>query len=140
MIDEQGLQMVMAIKEAPRPENVSELWAFLGIINYYGKLLPNLSTQLAPLHEPSTNGLAERAKTRTEADARSLCGREAIQFLHKYRITPHSTTGIAPSELLMGRRLRSRLDLLHPDLPDKVEGKQWKQKLAHDTSHADRKF
>ena len=40
----------------------------------------------------------------------------------------------------MGRRLRSRLDLLHPDLPDKVEGKQWKQKLAHDTSHTDRKF
>ena len=27
------------------------------------------------------------------------------KLLFKYRITPHSTTGVAPSELLMGRRL-----------------------------------
>ena len=44
-------EKVKAIKEAPRPKNVSELRAFLGIINYYGKFLPNLSTQLAPLHQ-----------------------------------------------------------------------------------------
>ena len=62
------------------------------------------------------------------------------KFLHKYRITPHPTTRISPSKLLMGRRLRSRLDLLHPDLPGKVEGKQWKQKLSHNTSRTDRKF
>ena len=40
----------------------------------------------------------------------------------------------------MGRHLRSRLDLLHPDLLGKVEGKQWKQKLSHNTSRTDRKF
>lgn len=40
----------------------------------------------------------------------------------------------------MGRRLRSRLDLLHPDLSGKVESKQWTQKLAHDTTKSDRKF
>ena len=54
-IDDQGLhpteEKVKAIKEAPRPRNVSEFWAFLGIINYYTKFLPNLSTQLSPLHE-----------------------------------------------------------------------------------------
>ena len=38
------------------------------------------------------------------------------RLLLKYRITPHSTTGTTPSELLMGRKLRSHLDLLFPDL------------------------
>ena len=54
IIDRQGLhpteEKVKAIKDAPRPKNVSELRAFLGIINYYGKFLPNLSTQLSPLY------------------------------------------------------------------------------------------
>ena len=44
-------EKVTAIKEAPKPKNVSELRAFLGIINYYHRFLPNLSTKLAPLHE-----------------------------------------------------------------------------------------
>ena len=55
IIDEHGLhpteEKVKAIKEAPTPKNVSELRAFLGIINYYGKFLSNLSAQLSPLHE-----------------------------------------------------------------------------------------
>jgi hypothetical protein len=51
------------------------------------------------------------------------------RFLLTYRITPHSTTGVSLAELLMGRRLRCRLDLLHPDLSHTVEGKQWKMKL-----------
>lgn len=97
----------------------------------------------APYH-PSTNGLAERAVQTVKQGLRQMKGasveEKLSKFLHKYRITPHSTTGISPSELLMGRRLRSRLDLLHPDLSGKVEGKQWKQKLAHDTSRTDRKF
>ena len=33
-------------------------------------------------------------------------------FLLTYRTTPHSTTGTSPCELLMGRSLRTRLDLL----------------------------
>ena len=55
IISEHGLhpteEKVKAIKEAPTPKNVSELRAFLGIINYYGKFLSNLSAQLSPLHE-----------------------------------------------------------------------------------------
>lgn len=38
-----------------------------------------------------------------------------FKFLFKYRVTPQSTTGISPAQLLMGRRLRTHLDLLHPD-------------------------
>ena len=35
---------------------MSELKAFLGLVNYYGKFLPNLSTTLAPLHKLLTKG------------------------------------------------------------------------------------
>ena len=53
-ISEKGLQpttqKVRAIVEAPRPTNVSQLKSFLGMLNYYGKFLPNLSTHLAPLY------------------------------------------------------------------------------------------
>ncbi len=62
------------------------------------------------------------------------------RFLHKYRITPHSTTGISPSELLMGKKLRSRLDLLYPDISHQVEGKQLKQKSNHDKKQSTRIF
>lgn len=41
---------VKAIKEAPAPTCVRELRAFLGLVNYYGKFLPNQSTLLAPLY------------------------------------------------------------------------------------------
>ena len=53
-ISEKGLQpttqKLRAIAEAPAPHNVSQLKSFLGMINYYSKFLPNLSTQLAPLY------------------------------------------------------------------------------------------
>ena len=42
---------VKAIKEAPKPKNVSKLRSFLGIINYYGPFMANLSTQLSPLYD-----------------------------------------------------------------------------------------
>ena len=41
---------VKAISDAPAPTNLKELRAFLGLLNYYGKFLPNLSATLEPLH------------------------------------------------------------------------------------------
>ena len=52
------------------------------------------------------------------------------RFLFNYRITPQSTTGTSPAELLLGRRPRSRLDLLKPDLFTRIETKQAKQRLT----------
>ena len=40
-----------AITEAPATTNTSELKAFLGLVNYYGKFMNNLATVLAPLHK-----------------------------------------------------------------------------------------
>lgn len=39
-----------ATVKAPLPKNVQELRSFLGLINYYRKFIPNLSTILSPLH------------------------------------------------------------------------------------------
>ena len=44
--------------------------------------------------------------------------------LLSYRITPQGTTGIAPSEMLLGRRPRTRLDLVKPHTAERVEKKQ----------------
>lgn len=54
VIDAQGLRphpdKVSAIQEAPTPLNVTQLKSYLGLLSYYGKFLPNLSTLLAPLY------------------------------------------------------------------------------------------
>ena len=42
-----------------------------------------------------------------------------------YRTTPHSTTGERPSLLLIGRRLRNRLDLLTTSAEKYVEARQY---------------
>ena len=51
-IDSEGLhplkEKVSAITEAPAPKNVGELKAYLGLLTYYSKFLPNRSTALVP--------------------------------------------------------------------------------------------
>ena len=42
---------VQAIVDAREPRNLTELCSFLGMINYYGKFLPNLATLLSPLYK-----------------------------------------------------------------------------------------
>ena len=42
---------VAAITKAPKPRNIQELRSFLGLIHYYHKFLPNLSTLLHPLND-----------------------------------------------------------------------------------------
>ena len=53
-LDKNGIQMspkkVKAIVEMPRPKDQKELRAFLGMVNHYGKFMPNLSDLCAPLN------------------------------------------------------------------------------------------
>ena len=42
---------LQAIVQAPAPKTVPELRSFLGLINYYGKFIPNAATILHPLNE-----------------------------------------------------------------------------------------
>ena len=44
-------EKIAAISEAPSPKNVAELRSYLGLLNYYGHFIHNLSTLLQPLHE-----------------------------------------------------------------------------------------
>ena len=92
-------------------------------------------TCTAPYH-PASNGLAERAVRTFKQGLRRITEgsleTRLARFLFQYRITPHSTTGRSPAELLIGRQPRSRFDLLHPDGAAKVANAQTKQKQRHD--------
>lgn len=93
-------------------------------------------TKTAPYH-PASNGAVERlvqsVKRGVMAGIRSGVSLErALQaFLLRYRTTPHTTTGISPSTLMLGRELRTRLDLLRPELRARVEDKQATQSKYH---------
>ena len=43
-------EKVQAVRSAPRPQNVTQLKSFLGLVSYNGKFLPNLASTLAPLY------------------------------------------------------------------------------------------
>ena len=62
------------------------------------------------------------------------------RFLFQYRSTPHSTTGISPAELLLGRRPHTDLDQLRPDLGCTVRKQQEQQKTTHDQRLKARSF
>ena len=54
IISEKGLQptddKIRAITDAPVPQNVTQLRSFLGMVNYYGKFLKDVSSKLSPLY------------------------------------------------------------------------------------------
>ncbi|XP_060855198.1 uncharacterized protein K02A2.6-like [Metopolophium dirhodum] len=60
-IDEKGLHIptdrIKAISEVPTPNNIHELKAFLGLVNYYGKFVPNMSTVASPLYALLRNNI-----------------------------------------------------------------------------------
>lgn len=41
---------MLVIKEVPDPKNVTKLKSFVGLLKYYRRLLPNISTTLQPLY------------------------------------------------------------------------------------------
>eukprot|EP00731_Ephydatia_muelleri_P002173 Em0001g2173a len=99
----------------------------------------------APYH-PSSNGLAERFiqtfKKAMLAGDREGCDLKyrLCQFLLKYRSSPHTTTDVAPCELFLKRSMRTRLDMLKPDLQRMVLDQQAHQKLIHDKHARGREF
>ena len=77
-----------------------------------------------PLYHPSSNGIAEMVVQTLKDGLRKIkegsLETRLSRFLFKYRITPHSITGISPSEIMFGRRLHSHLDHLRPHLEKKA--------------------
>ena len=64
----------------------------------------------APYH-PSSNGLAEKAvqivKQGLKKAGTGTLKAKLARLLFNYHITPHTTTGVSPAQLLMGRNLKS---------------------------------
>ena len=71
-------EKVRAIRDSPAPTNIGELRSFTGLVNYYGRFVPNLANLLAPLyklmrkdvkwewtevHEQAFNKIKERLST-----------------------------------------------------------------------------
>ena len=110
-------------------------------------------TRCSPYH-PSSNGAVERL-VRTFKEAMKAGEKDGLtpqhrleNFLLSYRTTPHSTTNVTPSSLFLGRNIRTRLDMVRPDVAQKVFGKQAKkvfgkqamQKQYHDRHVRQREF
>ncbi|KAJ8333706.1 hypothetical protein SKAU_G00410250 [Synaphobranchus kaupii] len=91
-------------------------------------------------YKPSTNGLVERAVQTLKQALRKTTGgflkTRLARFLATYRFTPHTTTGVSPAEMMFGRRVRTRWDLLRPDVHAKVLHKQEKMLEGSNSSRS----
>ena len=91
----------------------------------------------APYH-PSSNGAAERfvqtfKRAMKQNELHGVPSQKQLPaFLLSYRTASHATTGQSPCLLFLNRQVRTRLDLIHPNLREHVSGKQLKQKHYHD--------
>ena len=87
-ISDKGLQptegKIRAIVEAPVPQNVSQLKAFLGMLNYYAKFLPNISSRLAPLYK-----LLQKAVTWSWGTKQQKAFKEAKNALTSAEVLVH---------------------------------------------------
>ena len=76
--------------------------------------------KVAPYH-PASNGQAECTvqnlkRVLDKSDFENVLLDDALlKFLFSYRISPHSTTGFSPAELMFSRKLCCRLDFVFPD-------------------------
>ena len=93
---------------------------------------------------PATNWLVERAvqvvKNGLTKNAEGPMELRLARFLFHYRNTPHATTGLTPAELLLGRKPRTHLDLIHPDIAAHVQDKQYAQQQAQVSKRPVRSF
>ena len=91
----------------------------------------------APYHLV-TNGLAEHfiqmiKKALKASMSEGTVSQKLVKFFLSYRTSPHATTKRPLCELLMGRPLHTRFDLLKLSRKSQVLDKQARQKATHDS-------
>ena len=88
IIDAKGLHptkaKVAAVQNSPVPRDITQLKSFLGLINYYRKFLPDLSSLLAPL-----NNLLQKGVKWTWTEAQQTTFDEAKQLLQSSVVLAH---------------------------------------------------
>lgn len=95
-------------------------------------------------YHAATNGQAERLVQSFKNSMRAMksepgdIGKKIANFLLSYRNTVHSTTNETPAKLFLGRNLRTRLDLLKPDVKRTVTDSQ--MKVTFSSKGKDREF
>ena len=84
---------------------------------------------------PCSNGSVERCNEtilkviRTSRIEKKCWQTELSNFLFQYRVTPHTVTGMSPAELLMNRKLRDKLPLIHPVSDHPLVEAEWRSLL-----------
>ena len=83
-----------------------------------------ISHKRSASYHPSTNGEAERFVRSFQTGMKTTTGDVQItlcNFLMHYRSSPHVVTGKTPAEMLFGRYIPTKLDLLHPTPEDRTD-------------------
>jgi hypothetical protein len=71
------------------------------------------------------------------AHAEAISWKQSLyKFLRNYRATPHTSTGVAPADLMFGRPMRTRLPELKPE-PSNDKAVRKQDKTAKDRMKAD---
>lgn len=111
-------------------------------------MLPNLNHELktflrnhgvkhmfsAPFH-PATNGQAEKYVQTLKRGLKALSSEpgnlqmKLNKFLLQYRKMPHITTGESPASLFLKRHIRTKIDLLIPNIGSKIQNKNDAQRF-----------
>ena len=101
---------------------------------------------MVPLYHPSSNGAAEhtvqilKRALRKHAESVRRGGKkrslkhQLANCLFQYRNTPHSVTGVTPSELFLKRKSRTKFSILLPNMEEHILNQQGRQR-QHDKSH-----
>ncbi len=122
---------------SPAPASQSK-WSGIMVHSLPQRNFSHLSKgmELGILHipyNPAMNGLAKRFIQSLKQSLKAMGGEKVplqekiANFLLAYTNSEHAITGQSPATLFMGRSLRSRLDLLNPDVHRNVQTKQCKQ-------------
>ena len=90
--------------------------SFTGEEFQYFITLYRINHVISAPHHPSSNGLAERSVEIVKNGLRKLTestiDSRLAKILFAHHISPQSTTGTSPSELMLNRRHHCRLDLI----------------------------
>ena len=88
-------------------------------------------------YKPASNGLAERYVKEVKYALRRVTGGNMTvrlaKWLMSHHSTPNATTGVTPASLMFGRELKTRLQLLKPNLESTVDRQKDRQRASYDT-------